>query len=250
MSEKPFFIGYLAPPAPLRVFLIVVAAMLIVLFGAVSWVIGTTQAPPGPGSFRFDYGRQTVTGIMETQPYPMLHITEGTERLPAGRTILMSGGGKFGVAERAEPLAHHMAVVSGVALERGDLQMIQVRGGQRGISPTMGELPEIPIEPLGRWKLAGEICDGKCVAGAMSPGRGLAHRACANLCLIGGVPPVFVSSQPVEGSEFLLIGAPDGGPLPPELLEYTALYISVEGTVERRGDLLVFLIDPASIEVL
>ena len=84
----------------------------------------------------------------------------------------------------------------------------------------------------------------------MRPGTGLAHRACANLCLVGGVPPVFVSSAPVEGEEFLLIGGPDGGPLPEALLDVTALYISVEGRVERRGDLLVFLIDPASIEVL
>ncbi|MEM8870166.1 MAG: hypothetical protein AAGE38_07185 [Pseudomonadota bacterium] len=250
MKDTPFFVGYLSPPRPLKLFLAVASVALVVMFGMVSWVIGTTQADPGPGSFRFDYGRQTVTGLIEADPYPMLHITEGTERLPAGRTVLMSGGGKVGVDDRARPLSGHMAVVSGVVLERGDLEMIQARGGTRGVGPTMGELPEVPFEDLGRWKLAGEICDGKCVAGAMSPGRGLAHRACANLCLIGGVPPVFVSSAPVAGSEFLLIGGPDGGPLAPELLEFTALYISVEGAVQRRGDLLVFLIDPATIEVL
>ena len=63
-------------------------------------------------------------------------------------------------------------------------------------------------------------------------------------------PPVFVSSQPVEGSEFLLIGGSDGGPIPDSLLDLTALYISIEGRIERRGDLLVFLVDPGSAEVL
>jgi len=64
------------------------------------------------------------------------------------------------------------------------------------------------------------------------------------------VPPVFVSSQPVEGSEFLLIAGPDGGPLPKKVYDQVGLFISVEGVIERRGDLLVFRIDPDSIAAL
>jgi len=252
MSDKPFFVGYLTPPRALRKFLILFGFVFLGAFAATAWTVGTTQADPGDGSFRFDYGRQTVTGLIDARPYPMLHVTEGTDRIPAGSTILMSGGGKIGVQERADRLDQSLAVVSGVPLERGDLMMIQARGGMRGVGAAMGDAPEtsVQVTDLGRWKLTGEICDGKCLAGAMRPGTGLAHRACANLCLVGGVPPVFVSSAPVEGEEFLLIGGPDGGPLPEALLDVTALYISVEGRVERRGDLLVFLIDPASIEVL
>ncbi|MDH3667869.1 MAG: hypothetical protein OEN23_13160 [Paracoccaceae bacterium] len=64
------------------------------------------------------------------------------------------------------------------------------------------------------------------------------------------MPPVFVSSQPVEGSEFLLIAGPDGGPLPKKVYDQVGLFISVEGVIERRGDLLVFRIDPDSIAAL
>lgn len=250
MSDKPFFVGYLSPPPALRGFLLLASSVLILLFAAIGWAIGTTQADPGDGAFRFDYGRQVVTGRMEAKPYPMLHIDQGTDRLPAGTTILMSGGGKIGVQDRADALDGREVQVTGPVLERGDLQMIQVLGGRRGIQSVMGELPDVPRQDLGRWKLTGEICDGKCLAGAMRPGRGLAHRACANLCLVGGVPPVFVSSQPVEGAEFLLIGGPDGGPLPPVLLDATALYVSIEGRIERRGSLLVFLVDPDTLKVL
>jgi len=84
----------------------------------------------------------------------------------------------------------------------------------------------------------------------MRPGTGLAHKACANLCLIGGIPPVFVSTQPVEGSEFLLIGGPDGGELPRAAYDRVGQFISVEGDLERRGDLLVLLIDPKTMAVL
>ena len=110
-----------------------------------------------------------------------------------------------------------------------------------------GEAPEIVTESLGRWKLAGEICDGKCLAGAMQPGRGLAHKACANLCLIGGIPPVFVSSKPVMGEEFLLVAGPDGKVMPQSLYDYVGQFIEVEGEIERRGDMLVFKIDPGSV---
>ncbi|MGI9422759.1 MAG: hypothetical protein ACR2PA_06170, partial [Hyphomicrobiaceae bacterium] len=105
-------------------------------------------------------------------------------------------------------------------------------------------------EALGRWRLKGEICDGKCLAGAMRPGRGLAHRACANLCLIGGVPPIFVASEPVAGSQFFLLADQDGNALPDAYLNHVAVYISLDGTIERRGKILLFKVDLASLKVL
>lgn len=250
VKEKPFFVGYLPVPRRLRSFLVAVSAVLVVGFFAAGWVIGATQDDPGSGAFRFDFGRQTVTGTLELRPYPVLHVTEGTEHITPGSTLMLSGGGKRGVMDRAEPLAGQLVTASGALLARGDLDMLQLRGGAEGLSAAEGEatLPE-PV-PLGRWRLAGEICDGKCLAGAMRPGTGLAHKACANLCLSGGVPPVFVSSQPIEGSEFLLIAGPDGGPLPAAFYDYVGLYIGVEADIERRGDLLVMAIDPTTIEKL
>ena len=111
-----------------------------------------------------------------------------------------------------------------------------------------------PDAALGRWKLTGEICDGKCLAGAMRPGTGLAHKACANLCLTGDVPPVFVASQPLidgmAGSEFLLVAGPDGGTMAPVLLDHVGAFIAIEGEVTRRQDLLIFHADPSTVEVL
>ena len=107
----------------------------------------------------------------------------------------------------------------------------------------------MPVKPLGRWRLTGEICDGKCYAGAMRPGTGLAHKACANLCLIGGVPPVLVTTAPVEGERFLLIAGADGGPVTPALLDHVATLVQVEGDVERRGSLLVLRVAPGTLRL-
>jgi hypothetical protein len=104
--------------------------------------------------------------------------------------------------------------------------------------------------PLGKWRLSGEICDGKCLSGAMRPGRGLSHRACANLCLIGGVPPVFVSAEPVDGEEFFLMADENGDPLPDQYLDHVAVYISLDGEIERRGNIRVFKVALNTLKVL
>ncbi len=247
MTDKPFFVGYLPVPRGLRGFLVMVALVLMAGLGALGFAMGATQDDPGPGAFRFDYGRQTVTGVVELTPYPLLHVTEGNDRIKPGDTFLMTAGGKAGVDGRAAPLAGQLATVSGVVLERGDLYMLQLRGGGNGLRAADGAGDVPAPEPLGRWQLTGEICDGKCLAGAMRPGRGLAHKACANLCLLGDVPPIFVSSQPVLGEEFLLITGPGGTRLPPAAYDAVAEYITVEGDIARHGALLVFEIDPTTI---
>lgn len=85
MKNAPFFVGYLPVPGALRGFLWVISVALILGAGAAGYAIGTTQDDPGPGAMRGDYGRQTVTGLIEMTPVPVLHITQGNDRLPVDR---------------------------------------------------------------------------------------------------------------------------------------------------------------------
>lgn len=249
-NNKPFFVGYLGAPEGLRGFLIGVGIGLVLLMGVIGLGIGGTQDDPGPGAFRGDYGRQTVTGVMDLTPYPVVRVTQGSERVPAGHSLMLSAGGKQSIMSRVAGLDGQLVTVSGTLLERGDLNMMQVRGGANGVARAAGDAPKMEREELGRWRIAGEICDGKCLAGAMRPGTGIAHKACANLCLIGDIPPVFVSTQPVEGEEFLLVVGPDGTIFPRSAYDLVAAYISVEGDVTRHGNLLVFALDPDTAEFL
>lgn len=248
--EKPFFVGYLAVPPGLKRFLLLACAVLLAGSAALGYAIGATQDDPGPQAIRFDYGRQTVTGVVELTPAPVLHVTQGTDQVPAGHTLMLAGQGKNGAIDRAAEMDGKLAQASGVLLERGALDMLQLRGGGNGLALADGPAPPVPEpEQLGRWRLAGEICDGKCLTGAMRPGRGLSHRACANLCLLGDVPAVFVASQPVEGETFFLIAGADGGSLPDALYDYVALYITLEGEIARHGDLPVLRVDLATVEL-
>ena len=245
--KAPFFVGYLKIPAGLRSFLLVACVMFVGGFLFAGLVVGATQDDPGEAGFRFDYGRQTVTGVLELDPYPLVRVTKGSKRIKEGHTLMLTAGGKAGVMGRAAPLNGKLVTVSGVLLKRGDLDMLQLRGGRAGMKSADGEADMPAAENLGRWKMAGEICDGKCLAGAMQPGRGLAHKACANLCLIGGIPPVFVSSQPVEGSQYLLLADANGKALPEKVYQFVGQFVELAGDLERRGDLLILKVDSNTI---
>ncbi len=165
---------------------------------------------------------------------------------------MLSGNGKRGAVEQAAGLDGQIVEANGFRLDRGGLRGMQLRNGKRGLkrAENQDRSMDVEIEPLGRWKLQGEVCDGKCLGGAMKPGTGLSHRACANLCLLGDVAPVFVSAGAIEGSEFLLMTDPDGAAVTKALLDYTAIFVEIEGDVERHGNMLVFKIAPDTIEVM
>jgi hypothetical protein len=246
--QEPFFVGWGKVPKALRFFLASCAALLVVGFGVMAYATSATQTDTGSGAFM---GRTMATGVLQEKPYPILHVIE-SPHFERGETIILSGGGKRGAVVQATGLDGQIVEANGVRMDRGDLHGMQLRNGRRGLKAAEDQAQslDISIEKLGRWKLHGEICDGKCLNGAMRPGTGLAHRACAILCLLGDVAPVFVSSGPLDGDEFLLISGPDGGPITQALLEYTALLVEVEGAVERHGSMLVFKIDPETIKVV
>lgn len=249
-NEKPFYVGYLPTPPQLRLFLVASAAFLIGAFAALGFAAGVAQDDPGIGEFKWGWGGQTVTGRMEIRPYPILHVTEGTERIPAGRTLLLSGAGKKGVQQRVSAFNGKLVQLKGILLQRGEIGALQVGDGEQDIVLADGRAPSANRRNLGRWRLTGEICDGKCLAGAMRPGTGLSHRACANLCLIGGAPPVFVTRDAVDGQTFFLMGDNAGNALPDRYLSHVAKLVTIEGQVVRRGEILVFQAELDTLEVL
>lgn len=249
-KKKPFFVGYLNPPKGLHNFLLITAIVLVSSFGAASILVGATQDDPGVAGFRFDFGRQTITGIIEAEPYPLIYVTEGSERIKAGRTVMLAGPGKTGIMKNIKQMEGSTIKATGIMLKRGELDMLQVGRGKNAVEPVTADTPVPESKSIGKWRLQGEICDGKCLAGAMQPGRGLAHKACAILCVIGDIPPVFVSTQPIEGQEFLLMGDINGGPLSAESYDYMAQFVEIDAEIERRGDLLVMLVDPKKIKVV
>ena len=242
--DPGFFVGYFttAPPAVRRFSLAFAVGLVAALAGA-AIALAVSPEHPGSGGYINELQDGHLTGVLQTRPYPVLRIPASNGR-PA-HAVMLAGQIKTGVQSAAAALDGATVEAGGVLVRRGDLDMLLI-GGPVGLRASAHaasiSVPSVP-EFLGRWRIVGEICDGKCAAGAMRPGKGLSHKACANLCIIGGVPPVFVSTVPVEGAGFLLLADADGGPLPTRYLARTGERIAVEGEIERRDDLLILKVD-------
>ncbi len=229
MTPDRFFIGWSWRSARGSVaWLASIAVLFVIALACAGFVLGSSVDDPGGGHF---VGNRTVTGVLVAEPYPIL--------VADGHAMLLVGGGKFGVQAQATSLDGKHVTVDGFSVQRGSIEMLLVWGMH-----TADGIAEPPVvQSLGRWRLTGEICDGKCYSGVMRPGSGLAHKACANICLINGVPPVLVTTAPVQGREFLLLAGPDGHAVPDALRDHVAILQRMDGMVDRIADLLIFRTD-------
>jgi len=101
----------------------------------------------------------------------------------------------------------------------------------------------VAVEALGAADLSGEIVDSKCFLGVMKPGAGLTHKACAELCLRGGIPPILVTTGAAGEQTGYLLARADGGSAAVELAEFAADPVRVAGQLQRQGGLLVLRVD-------
>ena len=254
-GKRAFFVGYLPVPRVLIGFLAVVAGAFIGSGVVVAAALALGQGDWGDASFKWGDGRQNRAGILQAAPYPVLYLAPDAD-YPNGRAVVLSGQGKRGVQNRAAALDGKPAELSGIGLGRSEvgIEFIQVGGrpglqaAEEGAVPANWTGPE-PVD-LGDKTLRGELVDSKCYLGAMRPGQGKTHKLCANLCIIGGIPPMFVVYREQGDPLVMLLADASGAAVPEDLLHHTSHYVELSGRVERRADLLVFKVDPSSLRRL
>lgn len=272
-----FYVGYLpkAPPGPARIAWWSSVAVL-----ALGAVVAGLLAAAQSGAVRSAWPDESVelVGLLEAAPYPVLHVpAKGGE--PA-QAVLLCDAGKFGLldprdycgpdlaasrlsdaafARRVEALkARSGQVVSlrGTILRREGRMALELSGGEAGLPPP--QAPGAPAlatmtlttEQLGQATLRGEIVDPKCFFGAMKPGSGQTHKACAARCVSGGIAPVLVvRTSAGEWGCYTLVDTA-GRPVNKAVLGLVGEPVEVSGAVSRRGGLLLLSIDPALIRRL
>ncbi len=242
-DDGAFFIGYVARTGRrLGAFLAVVGAAAVAGVVMLGIALSAAVDDPGDGDYVDLPPDATFRGVVTMEPYPLLHLAADAAH-PLGHAMLLGGEGKNGPALPSGSVGR-LVEASGAVIRRGTTEMLLVADPPTGV-PGAAAIAPPNTEQLGRWRLTGEICDGKCYAGVMRPGRGLAHRACANLCIYGGLPPIFVSTGPIAGSSFLLLADPEGHAVSDLVRDLVAVRVELEGDVERRDDLLVLRADLA-----
>lgn len=237
-AEEPFYVGYL-PKAPAETAVFIRKLVVWIAIVGLLTAGGAAVALPyfGHGEFQFGQARE-FRGVLRCQTTPRL---EGVRE-----DYLLVGYGKNRVAPEICGAAGSEVVLRGTLIRRDGRQLLEVSANPLGESRRAGD--EVPPVRLGRFTLRGEIVDSKCYFGVMNPAEGRAHRACAELCLRGGVPAVFVARDRAGAVTHLLIAGPSGEPVNEKLLSWVAEPVEVEGEVWRQGRWLVWRIDPALLK--
>ncbi|MCG8459709.1 MAG: hypothetical protein MI919_25795 [Holophagales bacterium] len=239
------------------------------------WVVGIVLAGLGvavglgivqeafPVAF-FDFGLpRTYEGVVTLEPHPTLEVERPGRASgggpPGGTTSgwLLVGFGKHGAHAELEGLDGRRVRLEGTPIYRDDQTMLEIvpgtveavagGGGGEAVARTS---PGRAIS-LGERVLEGEIVDSKCYLGVMKPASWKPHRACASLCIRGGIPPLFVlrDAEGVPVEHLLLL---DGRGRAPgdEILEFVAEPVRVRGEVSRVGERWILKADPESFERL
>lgn len=263
-SKKEFYIGYL-PKAPKGIALITLLGVVLffVLLAASAYMIVSHQRTISNGSF--EYGELTeVEGLVYKGPQPFIKVFVGTgiDGKPVFKNILLIDFGKFGAAESLEKIERKM----GVSFDRVHVKLrgtLIYHNGTTLLELTEKENAYISYRPLvdrslyskevknlGTQTLSGEVIDPKCYFGSMKPGEGKPHKSCAGLCISGGIPPMFVSTNEQGFADYYLILGEDGEKINQEILPYVADPTQISGRVQSLDEWKVIYINPEEINRL
>lgn len=237
--KDEFFIGW-APPGPRtrRNFLGLAAAATALGTGA-ALSLGRASTPPGNGEWDGADVRSFV-GVTALAPYPMLRTLDEDGQ---PHTYLLASQGKCGVDQRIRTVANQPARLRGSLLKRGNHAMIALSDGPDWMEALQGEVdPRLAIPadaPLRDMVLTGEILDAKCWYGAMRPGHGKPHKACAALCIRSGLPPAFFAFGKDARLHPALLTSHSGDRANSIVLPYVGEPVRLRAVLVRRGDLLM-----------
>jgi hypothetical protein len=246
--DEDFFIGWLPIPPSTRRFLRPAVIVLLLTVAVAAIVVALSQHNPGAGEWNTD-SASTFDGMVTATPYAMMRVA-GERPGDPPRTILLVEEGKFGARPRVErllagnPAGWRAVRASGTVLHRDSRWMLELAEGEGSLQAlTPAEkfpgLAAPPAEVLSvQTTLTGEIIDPKCYLGAMKPGGGKTHKACAALCIAGGIPPMFVTRDTNRQETYHLLTTADGGPANEAVQPFVGDSVNVTGRLERHGDML------------
>ncbi|MEM8988288.1 MAG: hypothetical protein AAGC95_16350 [Pseudomonadota bacterium] len=249
-----FFMGYAKAPKVDRRFWL--GAAPLALLGTTGLSAAFTHFHSDPGAGAWLTGETfAVTGVLDQAPYPIIRIADAAT--PGGvRTVLVVAEGKCTSGLPFDSVLGQAATVNGVLIERKGRMMLEVPLLlDKWLTPLdmfdaadKARLSSPTTEALGPVRLKGAIMDTKCFFGVMRPGRGKTHKACAALCIRGGIPPSFYAVDEAGRETVLLLTDANGEALKDEILPLVADPLVAEGEIVRVDDLFHFRVAPENLK--
>ncbi|MGH1364694.1 MAG: hypothetical protein ACRBF0_14120 [Calditrichia bacterium] len=256
MSDNDFYIGYYPKASKKQGALLwKIVAGLLVFSGAVAVTLTMMQPDYPPSAFEFGVERD-FEGIITEAPYPVLNIPrpDAETQMPGYSPYLLVVFGKSGAQQAVSGMDRKRVKLRGSLIYREGQTMIEIVDNSIELvsDAPATSLPALSREGenLGTHELQGEIVDSKCFLGVMNPGSFKLHKACATLCISGGIPPVFVVQDENNLATYFMLVSSDGKAVNQEVLPMIAAPLSIKGNVIKHGDLLILQADPATYKRL
>jgi len=228
-AAEEFYVGYRAMPPGLRRWVRRLAPTLLAGVALSALTIARLQSDPGAGVW--ETGAEIVVeGVLRAAPYPMIEGAAG------GETWLLVETLKRGAQERAASLDGQRVRARGWRVERDGRKILELAPRADAlVGEGAAGAPAGAARAMGAVTLRGEIMDAKCYLGAMKPGEGKTHKACATLCIRGGIPPALVVRGAGGAAEYFLLTDERGGPAPREILPLVGEPVVVRGEASEGG---------------
>jgi hypothetical protein len=249
MSRDEFYIGYQShPPRALARFLRRTVLALLAFAAVAAGILAAMLGPFDPGVFEFGVVRDFV-GVVREHPHPFLLVERPGRDADDPSRFYLVGAGKHGADAQTTGLDGRRVRLRGTLIHRQGQTMIEVVGGSIEPLDEAVRRSARPVD-LGTHTLRGEIVDSKCYLGVMKPGRGKPHRACATLCIRGGIPPVLRVAGGGGVYRHLLLTDAAGAAVNQRVLDLVAEPVEITGRVLRHGETLMLRADPDTIRRL
>lgn len=241
------FVGYLPPPRTIRARIWIAIAALLVTVPLVALLAVTGSGSTGDAENGTPTPDEGIVGRFEAEPYAVLWVPrEGTGPEP----ILLVGQGKFGVPDHLDVLDGALVRVHGYVLERDGQRMVELGREPERVEGDAGALAVRASSTDGEVVVTGEVVDEKCWLGRMRPGAGRTHRACAQLCVAGGIPPVLVGRDAAGAAVRALIVDEHGAAATDWVVPYVAEPLRVRGELVHDGPLMYLRTSSRDLERL
>lgn len=260
-ATDEFFVGYMpGMPRGIRARVLAALAGVFVAGGAIALLGAAMQRDPGRGLWAED--RSSITGVFRALPYPHLVVGAGAEqrsvllfcegkRAPGAQTWcgpipdgLTAPGRPIGATFVPIDIDGRVVTATGRVLRRldappGSVTALELGSERADLRVDAAAVqPAAAASPTQRVTLEGEIVDPKCYLGAMKPGNGRVHRACAWLCIKGGIAPVLVVSSSA-GPRCIVLADSGGGAAGAQLAEFAGDRVRIEGELSTQHGLEV-----------
>ena len=248
-ESTPFFVGYLPMPVALKKFYWPVALIFVVFFGIAAYYIAAQQKSNATALWHTT-APITMQGVLTLNPYPTLHrLDQQSDEI---ESILLVSRGKHSATVSAAGFDHQAVSVEGYLIHRGGWTMLEISAADSIQSSNVINPADLTarlaIKPIGEIFLNGEIADSKCLLGVMKPGAGKIHKACAEVCLLGGIPPLLVARDANQKRYAYLLARSDGSSASKLLAALAAETVRISGQLQRQGALLYIAMDEDGIQ--